>query len=869
MKPFYIFLFFIGCFFALEGYAQSPQSFKYQAVLRDNSGHIITNQNLTLDFRLLEDSPTGNSIYSESHSVSTNSFGLVHLEIGTGTTTDSFDSIRWDKHHYFLETSMDDGSGAIVLGVSPLMSVPYALHALTASNVDDADADSTNELQVLSFSNDTLFLSQGGRVFLGQLNESGDIQNLITKVQTDSTRFQDSLFQLKANLTSHLSTDLDSDSTNELQILSFSNDSMYLSNGGFVFLGHLNQSSETQNLFSKILTDSLVLSDSLNQLKTNFSNHVFSDLDTDQTNEIQMLSLSNDTLSLSNGGNITLGHLDQNAEIQNLNTKVLADSNQFADSLTQVNSKIQNHIAVDLDTDNTNEIQVLSLVNNTLFLSNGGSIILGHLDQSAEIQNLNAKVLADSVQFSDSLTQIRNDISFYATSDLDKDSTNEIQALFLSNDTLYLSNGGAVFIGHLNDQPEIISLKTKISSDSLYFQNNIDQIHGTLSNHITIDQDTVSTNELQSLSISGSTLSISNGNSVNLSAVNTDNQQLSKSLHQLHLTNNSAVSVDTEPFNELQLLSYSNDTLHLSSTSFNTFDHYAIIDGSFTNEIQTISKTGNIVTLSLLGGSFIDEVNDADADSSNEIQTLFKSGNTVSLSNGGGSFIDAVNDADSSPTNELELPSNPYIGALVYWNGSSWLPIGGTPNDGATIKMVGTTPTWVGGTSSSPVGSANIGDYRDGGIVFWVDPIDPTHGLVVMSYDLGSFSWGCNGTQLNVTDTTIGSGAQNTTNILANCSQSGTAAEACNNLSLNGYSDWFLPSKNEAEQIFLHKTLINSTAITNGGTALHEVVSNSNTFDYWTSSEVDLYISYPNVTLNGAGAGFKTSPLKVRAIRAF
>jgi hypothetical protein len=113
------------------------------------------------------------------------------------------------------------------------------------------------------------------------------------------------------------------------------------------------------------------------------------------------------------------------------------------------------------------------------------------------------------------------------------------------------------------------------------------------------------------------------------------------------------VDADADPTNELQTVSKSGNTVTLSNGGGSFTDAVDDADNNPTNEIQTVAKSGNTVTLSDGGGSFTDAVDDADNSPTNEIQTVAKSGNTVTLSNGGGNFIDAVNDADSNPTNEL------------------------------------------------------------------------------------------------------------------------------------------------------------------------------------------------------------------------
>ena len=139
---------------AIVTLGQAPQGFKYQAVVRDASNTILTDQSVGFQLSILEDSITGISIYSETFTPTSNSSGIINIEIGTGTTVDDFSAIDWANNSYFLETSIDvsGGSSYVVMGTSQFKSVPYALHAKTADNaitdnVDDADADPTNELQ--------------------------------------------------------------------------------------------------------------------------------------------------------------------------------------------------------------------------------------------------------------------------------------------------------------------------------------------------------------------------------------------------------------------------------------------------------------------------------------------------------------------------------------------------------------------------------------------------------------------------------------------------------------------------------------------------------------------------------------------------
>ena len=117
-------------------FGQAPEGFKYQAVLRNASNAIIANQAVGIKLTIQQGSIGGAAVYTETFAPTTNSYGLVNLEIGTGTTLDDFTTIDWANGSYFIETAIDasGGSNYSVMGTNQLMSVPYALYAKTSGN---------------------------------------------------------------------------------------------------------------------------------------------------------------------------------------------------------------------------------------------------------------------------------------------------------------------------------------------------------------------------------------------------------------------------------------------------------------------------------------------------------------------------------------------------------------------------------------------------------------------------------------------------------------------------------------------------------------------------------------------------------------
>jgi hypothetical protein len=152
-------------FLGLNLCAQTPQAIKYQAVARDGAGNVLANKAVSFRISILQTSASGSVKYSETHSKTTNTFGLVDLKIGHGTLiSGSFAGINWGSDIHFVKVEMDPNGGTSyqLMGTSQLLSVPYALYAKEVQNKDDADADPANELQKISISGTVLTLDKSG-----------------------------------------------------------------------------------------------------------------------------------------------------------------------------------------------------------------------------------------------------------------------------------------------------------------------------------------------------------------------------------------------------------------------------------------------------------------------------------------------------------------------------------------------------------------------------------------------------------------------------------------------------------------------------------------------------------------------------------
>lgn len=156
-----------------------------------------------------------------------------------------------------------------------------------------------------------------------------------------------------------------------------------------------------------------------------------------------------------------------------------------------------------------------------------------------------------------------------------------------------------------------------------------------------------------------------------------------------------------------------------------------------------------------------------------------------------------------------------------------------------------------------------VGDSFGGGIVAYIlQTGDPgyiegeTHGFIAAPGDQSAGAqWGCHGTAIPGADgTALGTGYQNTLDIVAACSTPGIAAQICNDLVLNDFSDWYLPGKNALFKLFINRAAIGGFASAN----------------YWSSSEYNSIEAWgQGFTLGGQGRFSKQSNYRVRCIRSF
>jgi hypothetical protein len=158
-----------------------------------------------------------------------------------------------------------------------------------------------------------------------------------------------------------------------------------------------------------------------------------------------------------------------------------------------------------------------------------------------------------------------------------------------------------------------------------------------------------------------------------------------------------------------------------------------------------------------------------------------------------------------------------------------------------------------------------LGENHGGGIIFYLDGTNK-HGLIAALNDQTSsenIEWGCEGTFVTGTSIAFGTGQANTTAIVNSCPTNGIAARICDQLELNGFSDWFLPSKDELNLMYQN---------------LHmQKLGDFSNFLYWSSSQIDednvwaqnFWDDSPFFDDGGQYSVNKVGDLCLRAIRIF
>ncbi|PJB16111.1 MAG: hypothetical protein CO118_01030 [Flavobacteriales bacterium CG_4_9_14_3_um_filter_32_8] len=839
----------LAVFVTASVFAQAPQKMSYQAVIRNSSSALITSTTVGMQISILQGSSTGTPVYVETQTPTSNVNGLVSLEIGTGITVDDFSTIDWSNGPYFIKTETDlaGGTNYTITGVSELLSVPYALHAKTAENITGSIIET-----------DPIFGSSVASGITG----------------TDVT-----------NWNNKLDTEIDGSITNEIQILNLSNDTIYLTNGGFVKLpaGFNGQYSSLIGAPTNVSTF------------TNDAGYLTTEIDGSVTNEIQALSISNDTLYLSNGGFVKLpsanawsllGNIGTNPSTNFMGTK---DTNDLVFKTNNTEKmRISSLGKVGIGTSGTTfplEVSVpstngsqfnLKLTNLTLGIGNGVGILFAPDD--AAIAKMGIFVERKAAWGFSTMHFLSRLTSDYTSADL----SNSVMSLTQNG---YLGIGTTTPSSLLNVRSSSYNL-LKLETTGANSNANID-IATTGSGSAQFTQTggaggftfypngVVGTPTLAIVpfgttgnvgigTTTPNTLLQVYGNSGNLLKLQTSNI-MNTSGQSIGLT--FATSADTET-GRIEAITESNGNIGMR---FYTYSGGA-------NERFRISSTGNIGIGNSNPSAKLHIGNGTRFVASSDASIFLQSGNGagsardwkiyVPMTAGYLAFRDMGFD---------NLNNGMATDAMAIQWGTGNVGIG-TTNPGSKLEVQGTIKIVDGSQGVNKVLTSNaaglaswqalpshyIGENYGGGIVFYIYD-NGQHGLIASTVDQSVGLQWYNGIN-KYTGTTgdgLGAGTMNSTILVA--SQMGDnptgnfAAKLCADYSITDsgvtYGDWYLPSIYELNLLYLQQAVV-------GGFANDP---------YWSSTETDNATAWSQNLTTGTQYSFygKAALWYVRAIRAF
>ncbi len=220
---------------SISSFAQ--QGINYKALIKDNSGNVLSSQSVGVQFQIREATANGSAVYTETHPATTDANGILVLNIGTGTTSDTFSAIDWSSNEHWLNVQIDitGGTNYTDMSTTQFMAVPYALSSGNRSweKEDDNVHVLTKNVGIgTSAPTELLHISDNDKASINlTVPQFGDESQIEFKngIETGTHSF----FKL-SNVSDNFRIDLDTDlnpSSGYLPKLVISNEGLLLENG--------------------------------------------------------------------------------------------------------------------------------------------------------------------------------------------------------------------------------------------------------------------------------------------------------------------------------------------------------------------------------------------------------------------------------------------------------------------------------------------------------------------------------------------------------------------------------------------------------------------------------------------------------------
>ncbi|SMD33165.1 hypothetical protein SAMN04488029_1530 [Reichenbachiella faecimaris] len=487
-------LFIVSLLIIQQLQAQAPSKMSYQAVVRDASGTLVIDQEIGMRISILEGSSSGTAVYVETHNPTSNSNGLISIEIGDGSVVSgTFSDIDWSTEAFFIQTEIDPlgGSSYTITGTSQLMSVPYALYAEKAGNTFSGDYNDLSNIPT-------------GSDFDGDFANLTNIPTGISDGDDDTQLTEAEVDDYVAN-NGYLTAEVDGSITNEIELPEQSgNAGLVLTTDGTnpawsaVSYNDLTDvpSSSFDGEFSSLANVPAGLDDgdddtqlSEAEVDTYVANNGYltAEVDGSITNEIQDLQLTGHDLSITNNGSATT--IDLSGYLDNTDTQL---------NESQVDTYVANngYLTAEVDGSITNEIELPAQAGQAgkVLSTNGSSpewitTSAGFDGEFSNLSNIPTGLSDgdDNTQLNETQVDAFVANNGYLTAEVDGSITNEIQDLQLSGNNLSITNNGSATTIDLSGYLDNTDTQLNETQVDAYVANNgylTAEVDGSITNEI-------------------------------------------------------------------------------------------------------------------------------------------------------------------------------------------------------------------------------------------------------------------------------------------------------------------------------------------------------------------------------------------------
>jgi len=827
MKKTITFLILLQSIFAL---AQAPQKMAYQSVVRNATNQIVAEQSIGVKISIIEGSLNGTTVYSETHTTTTNANGLFTLEAGGGTpTTGTFSAINWGNGSHYIKSEIDitGGTNYTLSGTMELLSVPYALYAATAGNSGTMATVQTNAVTEISFQQAKLngdLINNGNQLILAKGFCIGTTTNpglgtatvvpgntLGTFEYTATALVPNTTYYVRAFATSTSGTaygqevsfttlplttpSVSTGTVSEVSSTSATATGRVTATGG---------SPISDTGFCWATTPNPTVADSTLALGAGSADFIatISNLTASTTYYLRAYATNAQGTSYGNEQVFTTTILQLATLSATTVTAVLYTTATISGQVitdggttvtqrgvcydTQPNPTITNNLLISGTGTGVFSLNLTGLSSNTLYYARTFATNAGGTAYGTETTFTTLAMTAPTVSTSDvfSIDATSASSGGNVTADGGSPVTNRgICYGTQPNPTLqdsYTVNGTGT--GAFN------SVMTNLTLDTTYFVRAYatNALGTTFGNQITFNNAAGAATGPITNPVIGTKYIIKNADSYTSGGFvsSTGGRPIIRLGICYKPGTDDPTTGDTVVYSTYTGLGFYDLDFTLPNTCNEWYSVRAFVENSagITYGNKVSFQTGFAPVFATTTINFSGIMAEAGC-------AITQDGGCAILERG---FCWSKNTNPTTANYKLASGS----GTGNYTANLTNL----IPNTTYYIRsyIINAVSTIYGEQQTFTTGEATglyIGKHHAGGIIFYIDA-SGNHGMVCTETDLGNAPWGCQDTQM-YTSTAFGSGMQNTANIVAGCSDANIAAKICNDLVLNSYTDWYLPSLEE------------------------------------------------------------------------